>query len=277
MNKTILNKIRHDGFKVKKPTKIIEYINKYGYYRIINCYGNYLKNNYKKCNTNDIIKIFEFDKKLANILAGYLFDFEQQLNAIAINVIIEQNNLNDDYVLNITNNPAYSNLRNKGFADFNNEIYDNAKSCNLINDNIDPRTLPLKVLSVCWSFHTLISFIYLQNDDIICHIAKKFNLDASAEEFISMCHSIRKFRNILSHNGFFFKSQLNFYRREFNNVLNKNLSTNYNIDTNITIYKLIIVLEKVLDKNIRTDLLKLIKKTKLISHQKNIILNDIGF
>ena len=41
-------------------------------------------------------------------------------------------------------------------------------------------------------------------------------------------------------------SQLNFYRREFNQIININLNKNYDLDTNITIYKLTILLEKLL-------------------------------
>ncbi len=280
MHNEIINKIRNRGIKVKDQQKIIKYINKYGYYRMIDCYGEYFKKlSPKKCNTNDIIKIFEFDKKIANLLANYIFDFEQQLNTIAIDEICSYNNLNDDYVLTITNNPAYSNLRNKGFADFTNEIYDGCKSCNLIKEDINPKSLPLKILSVSWSFHTLISFIFLQDEQVISNISKRFNLHESSHSyFISACHSIRKFRNILSHNGFFLISQLNFYRREFNQIININLNKNYDLDTNITIYKLTILLEKLLMTSIIDgEFKKLIKQLRLTKKQKNDLLKDIGF
>ena len=149
--KELLKKIETQGIIIKKD-KILDYINKYGYYRMITCYGNLLKEAFnfqkKKPNSQELISLFEFDKNLANMIASYLFDFEQQLNTISIDEIFKTNNLPEDYVLTITNHPALTHLRKKGLTSFNEDIYENAKSCNLIPQNYDVKKIPLKILSL---------------------------------------------------------------------------------------------------------------------------------
>ncbi len=278
----LFKKIEAQGIKVKK-SDILEHINKYGYYRIVSCYGKLLKEASKECkkhpNTQELLALFEFDKNLANMIASYLFDFEQQLNTISMDEIFKINNLHDDYVLTITNNPAFTHLRKKGLSSFNEDIYENAKSCNLIPQNIDVRSLPLKILSLSWSFHTLISFIFLQDDNVLENICTRFNIpNGLTNDFISACHSIRKFRNILSHNGIFFSYTLSFYRREFNHLINICCQKQYHLDDDINIYKILILLEKILNKDIlKTDLKKIFKETKLPKHIKKYVLTKMGF
>lgn len=144
--KTIINNIKNAQIKIKNKKKIINYINNYGYYRLITCYGGFLKSIMKRINTNEIIGIFEFDRILSNRMADFILDFEKRLNTIAIDEVCRTNNLSDDYVLVMTDNPAYSNLRNKGYATFNKEIYENVKSCSLLNQYNDQEQIPLKHL-----------------------------------------------------------------------------------------------------------------------------------
>lgn len=277
-----LSEIKSYNIKIKNSANILEYIEKYGSYRIIGCYGYFLKQASKSVNkevtTQDLIAIFEFDKYLINMIQNYLFDFEQQLNNISIEEFLSANQLKDNYIFSINNKHAHNFQNNKTLVNFANDIYENVKSCNLIPKSVDVKQLPLKILATSWSFHTLISFISLQDKVVISNICKRFNLSAKAAiNFVSACHSIRKFRNISSHNGIFFASTLNFYRREFNHLINISCNKNYSLDTNINMYKLIVLLEKMLNKQIfKKDLKNIFKKTKMPQFIKQYILNRMG-
>lgn len=274
MEKTLLN-IKNSNIKIKNKESILNYIENYGYFRIIECYGELAKKIKRKPNTNDIINIFKIDMVISNIIGAYILDFEKRLNTKIIDIIYKHNNIEDEYVLEVTNNPANSNLRNKGYSTFIKDLYENAKSCNLLNGYDNPKNVPLKKLSVSWSFHTLVSFIELQDEETKRLITEAFDLEDNIDEFVSVCHSIRKFRNIASHNGMFISTKLNYYRREFNIALNHWYKKNKNIDEDITISKLVLALEKLLNTNIKSQLLISLKRYKLGKKITKKIIEDI--
>lgn len=275
-NNNIIKMLKENNFKINNKKKIINLINNYGYHKIINCYGSILKSK-KRVKTNDIIKIFKADKIIASVLIDYIWDFEQILNTSIINFTLSSNNLPDDYVLNLVTNPGDTILKKKGFGTFDDELYQYASKCNFLNMYNDITKIPLNKLSLSWSFNTSINFLFLQNDNVKMESLKKFNLDMKdCDNFISSCHSIRKFRNIISHNDIVCSAKLNFYQREFNILLNKIYKTKIDINTNINVYKIIKLLESFLSKNINKKIIKELKKIKMNKNLRKKILSSMN-
>lgn len=273
-----LSLIKDKKIKIRNKKLILSYISDYGFHKMINCYGDIIKSLVKKYSTNDIVNLFKLDKWMSSEIRSYILDFEQQLNTKAIKQILKYNNLPSDYCLNITNNPAFSNLRNKGYKDFANEIYDNASFYNCLWMYDNPKTIPLKNLSLSWSFHTLISFIDLQDIKTKNRVVGEFNINPEdTANFISVCHSIRKIRNVVSHNDIFLVTRLSYYRREFNIILNNKFEKNFDINTDINVYKLLLALEIVLNKKITDRFLRQIKEFELRKKVTKGILDLMGF
>ncbi len=264
MEKT-LKYIKDKDFKIKNKKKTIEFINKYGEFRIVEGYGNILKKFIKKPTTKDLMRIFEFDTTLSALISKYILDFEKILNNTAIQTILQLEELDDNYVLDVVKNPAHSNLRNKGYGTFMADIYENIDQCSMLQNYNDKTSIPLKALSVSWSFHTLIAFIDLQSNEVKKSISSKFNVTDCYNEFISACHSIRKFRNSISHNGIFIDTTLNYYCNEFNYLLNRFLNKNYQPDSIINVIKLIELLEYFLDVNLKHEVSKFFKKRNKVT------------
>ncbi len=255
MEKT-LKYIKDNGFKVKSKKKTLSYINKYGDFRLIEGYGSVLKKYIAKPTTKQLILLFEFDTTLSALMSKYILDFEKILNNVAIQTILQLEDLEQDYVLDIVKNPAHSNLKNKGYGTFVNDIYENIDSCDLLASFPDKTKIPLKALSVSWSFHTIIAFINLQSQNVKTAISSRFRVTDCYDEFISACHSIRKFRNTISHNGIFLSTTLDFYCQQFNYLLNRFLNKNHKPDSPINVIKLIELLEYFLDTNLKSEILK---------------------
>ena len=143
----------------------------------------------------------------------------------------------------------------------------------------DSKQIPLNRLSISWSFHTLISFINIQDIQTKNKIINKFNINSeNIDNFISTCHSIRKFRNTISHNDIFFITTLNYYRREFNTLLNYlTKQKTSDIEKDITIYSLIKMLEKLLNVDICTEVYKILNDAKINKKLKLLILDYMQF
>lgn len=272
-----LQEIAKTPIKIKNKKKIISLIDNYGYYRIIECYGDLLKNLPKRLyNTNNICKIFHIDKELSKILIFYLLDFEQKLNARSIKVIVPiLGNQNQNYILNLKDIDL-SNIKNQ--QKFIDELYNSAKGCNCLMMYDDPKKIPLNQLCLSWNFHTIIDFINLQSIEIKKLIAKEFNINIeNFTNFISACHSIRKFRNTISHNDIFFITTLNYYRREFNRILKYLKKSSINIEQDINVYSLIEILESFLQVDIKKEIYEVINKTRINKKMKMLILDYMHF
>ncbi len=147
MEKT-LKYIKDKGFKVKCKNKTLGFINKYGEFRIIEGYGDVLKKLVKKPNTKDLITLFEFDTTLSALVSKYILDFEKMLNNISIQTVLQLEELDNNYILDIVKNPAHSNLRNKGYGTFVADIYENIDQCTMLHNFNDKTKIPLRALSV---------------------------------------------------------------------------------------------------------------------------------
>ncbi len=272
-----LDKIKAENIKIKKQKDIMNLINDYGYHRIINCYGDLIKHLPKRYyNTKNIAKLFKVDKELSKLIIYYLLDFEQKLNARSIAAVVSVlGKGNDDYILNL-NEINLEGVKNK--SQFIDELYASAKGCNCLMMFDNARSIPLNKLCLSWSFHTLISFISVQNLIIKESIARKFNINKeNIGNFISTCHSIRKFRNTISHNDIFFITTLNYYRREFNATLNHLKKSKISLEKDITIFSLVEMLELILNVDIKKDIYEILNDAKLNKKIKRIVLDYMDF
>lgn len=276
INVNYIDKIKKLNIKIKNKNNIATLIKDYGFHKIINCYGDLLKTLPKRqYNTKNICKLFDIDKQLAKTLIYHILDFEQKLNARSIEVISYSLGNSDDYILNL-NDINLDKVKNKNT--FIDEIYSSAKGCNCLMMFDDPRKIPLTNLSISWSFHTLVTFIDIQSLNIKEKVAAKFNINKdNISNFISSCHSIRKFRNTISHNDIFFITTINFYRREFNTLLSYLKKTPLNIEKDITVFSLIEMLEKILKQDIKKDIYEIINNAKVNKKMKKLILDYMNF
>lgn len=271
-----IEKIKNEKIKIKNKKRILDLVNDYGYFKIISCYGDLIKTLPKNLyNTNNICKIFSIDKTLSKIIIFYLLDFEQKLNAKSIGAIVELKK-NDDYILN-PDDLNFDLIKSK--SSFIDDLYNKTNGCNCLIMYDDSKQIPLNRLSISWSFHTLISFINIQDIQTKNKIINKFNINSeNIDNFISTCHSIRKFRNTISHNDIFFITTLNYYRREFNTLLNYlTKQKTSDIEKDITIYSLIKMLEKLLNVDICTEVYKILNDAKINKKLKLLILDYMQF
>ncbi len=259
MEKT-LKYLTEKGIKVKNKKKTLAFIKNYGEFRIVDCYGELLKKIVAKPNSKQLMMLFEFDTTLSALISKYILDFEKILNNVSIQTILQAEDLDENYVLDIVKNPAHSNLRNKGYGTFVKDIYENIDTCTLLENYRNQQDIPLRILSTSWSFHTLIAFIDLQSNEVKKAISAKFRVSDCYEQFISACHSIRKFRNNISHNGIFLSQTLDYYCREFNYLLNRFNNKNYNQDSQINVNKLIELLQYFLNIDIKKEIAEFFKK-----------------
>lgn len=276
INLNYIDKIKKLNIKIKNKNEIISLIKDYGFHKIINCYGDLLKTLPKRqYNTKNICKLFYIDKQLAKTLIYHILDFEQKLNARSIETITYSLGKDDNYILNLSD-INLENVKNK--SAFIDELYSSAKGCNCLMMYDDPRKIPLSNLSISWSFHTLVTFIDVQTIQIKEKVAAKFNINKdNISNFISTCHSIRKFRNTISHNDIFFVTTINFYRREFNTLLSFLKKDAVNIEKDITVFSLVEMLEKILKTNIKVDIFEIINNAKINKKMKKLILYFMNF
>ena len=276
VNTNYIDELKKANIKIKNKNDILSLIKDYGYHRIINCYGDLLKSLSKRhYNTKNICKLFNIDKQLSKVLIYHLLDFEQKLNARSIEVIANSLSNNSEYILNL-NDINLENVKNKN--SFIDELYNSAKGCNCLMMYNDSRKIPLNVLSLSWSFHTLLTFIDIQSIEIKEKVAAEFNINKeNISNFISSCHSIRKFRNTISHNDILFVTTINYYRREFNTILNYLNKSSMNIEKDISVYSLIQMLEKILNQDIKKDVYNIINNAKVSKKMKLLILDYMNF
>lgn len=109
-------------------------------------------------------------------------------------------------------------------------------------------------------------------------IARKFNISKeNINAFISTCHSIRKFRNTISHNDILFITSINYYRREFNTILNNLKHQNNSIEKDISIFSLVEMLELILNVDIKKEIFQILNDAKLGKKLKLLILKYMNF
>lgn len=257
-----MNKLNNYPIIIDDESKLNEYIQRYGFFRLIDGYGlNLIKiTNINPITTDQIIAFFNFDNLLSNILVGIIQDFEKQLNHKIIEIVLKTNQLDNNYILEIINDPAKANLKHRGFRTFINDVYDNALQCNLIQDKQDIKKIPLRALATSWTFHTLISFCELQDKQTKIAIANEYGFIDDYDGFISVCHIIRKFRNILAHNGICITTIIDNYVDSFNYWLSIFYKYTNCGNTNINIIKLIKMLQHLTKYNIE----QIIRKNLMI-------------
>ncbi len=224
----IVNLIKNKGLKIKNKEFFIQEVIKYNIVRLIDGYAKCLEleepNDKKKyikgTTTNQVLNLFTFDQELACILLRYFKQFEQQLNSITLYTVMKKYNLGNDYILNVNNVVWMENKKSIEFNQFRDSIFDYVATSNFLKSYNDYATIPLQELCLSWSFHTTILFFDLQSETIKKEIMEQFHTsNASSKEFTSACHTLRKFRNSMSHNDILFRTKISTYTKEFNSLL----------------------------------------------------------
>ncbi len=142
-----LKYIQDSGLKIKAKKKTIEFVNDYGLFRTVDCYGAVLKRLVSKPNTKQLMMLFDFDTSLSALVSKYILDFEKILNNVAVQTTLQVEELDENYILDIVKNPAHSSLRNKGYATFVQDVYENVDSCTLLENYRGQKDIPLRILS----------------------------------------------------------------------------------------------------------------------------------
>lgn len=216
------NKLTDQGFKIRNSRKLASFCYNYGFSRVINGYAACLLDSHSnfvgKIDTNQLIKLAKFDRKIGILLLGGILDFETRFNSILISLLLKFYNLSNDYILTYKNSDwlIISNLDFK--KKLISSLYQSTDS-NLLksyskfdinrtvsNENADEP--PLITLSLSWTFGTLINlfeFLDPKLQQMIINECLKTNI--SVDSFLWLCNIIRKLRNKITHNDFILVSR----------------------------------------------------------------------
>lgn len=279
-NQCDFKKLRKQGLRIFNKRRFNNFLNKYGKIVVLEGYARILQDEnsffLKKVSTNQIIKLVKFDKSFGNFILSYLLEFEQKFCNILINTILEENNLDDNYVLRDDNSDwlVFNNENEK--ENFFNSIYQNVSGCNFLKRHQNKSEIPLSLLSLSWTYFNLISLfeaIDLNTQEKIINNLGFLNSDVDV--FKSILHITRRLRNTISHNDLLVDSKFEIYKSLIKKA-NLNAKKNY-----FYIYDICNILDDLNDYDsqhcIVSNLIKLIKKQKFNSATRVKVYQLLGF
>lgn len=285
-SKIFIKDLSKKGFKVRKKRNFIDFLADYGVVRIIDGYlsffYNHLTDRYiDQLDDNQLMKFVLLDRKIANIVLDATMLFEQQLNTMTIHYFLHLNKLNRDFILDIETSPFVSFPTIEIYNSMRASMYEYVRKCyllNSINSNQNPENIPLIQLAVSWSINTTINFFRICDLNVQKQVLEYFNVShLSIEQFITILHSIRHFRNSMAHNDILLVIQHSDNKKAFSTALEKN-----NPKSVVSIIDIIKFFDsKMLNRfglipdNLYAIIIKLIKrqhfKKNVLNHIKNLI------
>lgn len=287
-------KLTDKGFKIKNQRKLSAFCYNYGISRVINGYAACLLDSHSNfvghIDTNQLIRLAKFDRKLGIILLGSILDFETRFNSILTSSLLKFYNLENDYVL--TNNNSNwleiesSEIKKKLISN----LYQSADSnllksynkidINRMKNNENSLEPPLLTLSLSWTFGTLINLFEFLNPKLQNNIINEcLNTNISTESFLWLCNVVRKLRNKITHNDFILVSRFK-VNDEIKKYLNMDKHNNFLQIKNIADF-----LDKVdwfnkflvFSKSLQQKIEKLVYKSKFKYIVKIKVLKYLGY
>lgn len=251
-NEELIEYLLSKGVNISDKENALQKIERYTYYSIINTYKSIFKNKYgnylNNVSFNEIYALFEFDKRLKDIILKYCLEIETVIKSLMANQISKIYGLKD--YLNISNwdtginEKIKTNLINK----IKNEIEKEYNTHTAVTHYIDKYGfVPPFVLVKILTFGVTSSYYGLLRQSDRQAIAKYFKI--SEKLLKQILKNLTTIRNIAAHSDRLYNYTSKFY------LSFKLIDKNYVKSDNITnLYMVIRCMEKLLTKEQYTDL-----------------------
>lgn len=251
-NEELIEYLLSKGVNISDKENALQKIERYTYYSIINTYKSIFKNEYgnylNNVSFNEIYALFEFDKRLKDIILKYCLEIETVIKSLMANQISKIYGLKD--YLNISNwdtginEKIKTNLINK----IKNEIEKEYNTHTAVTHYIDKYGfVPPFVLVKILTFGVTSSYYGLLRQSDRQAIAKYFKI--SEKLLKQILKNLTTIRNIAAHSDRLYNYTSKFY------LSFKLIDKNYVKSDNITnLYMVIRCMEKLLTKEQYTDL-----------------------
>lgn len=228
-----LSFINKNGSNIENNFKY--YLENFNYHNIVNGYNDFLmlnndrkKNYYKKNSTaQNIIDLYEFDKKISSILFSRILEIEKLFATKICYYIMECNidksslikqgkilKINKEIFKSIFPNiekiyPKEASIETKR-KDLRDSILSYCKSKAVLNKYGNPKEIPIWVLSIHWSFGDLNKMFISLNDETRFKIFSSITkISDKSDEFIlgfqQIMQMLNDFRNVLCHMNVLYK------------------------------------------------------------------------
>lgn len=280
-NEELIDYLLLKGISVPNRKDALEKIERYTYYSIINSYKGIFKDDtgvyIEGVSFDEIYAVFDFDKKLRNIILKYCLEIEIVIKSIMANQISKVYGINN-YLQTSNLDPNIDDkIKEKLVRKINEEIEKDYMVNTTINHYINKYGfVPPFVLVKYLTFGLTSSYYGLLKQSDRQAIAKYFKI--SDKLLKQILKNLTTVRNIAAHSDRLFCYTSKFY------LSFKLIDKNYVKDNNITnLYMIIRCMEKLLTKEQYTDLYNAIyKETKNVekeikSIEKNKITQIMGF
>lgn len=263
-----MNKKEHEilklskiNLKVSNPKRFGTYLNIYSADWIYDEYGKIFVDNetglFKDfVDSDQIINLIEFDRNVALILLKNLLFFESKFKKVIVDTWVNYYNLKDTKIYNYAQTdmikliPNIVNCEDLEYVKFFYSLFEYVSSSEFLMHYKSLSLIPIEELVLSWTFATSINFYRTLDDDVQKMILLQFNISTNYHKiFHKMLNVFLKIRNMISHNHVIYDFNNRLYRIEFNKIYASIKKVNLNEAKNITLDKVIIMLDYLLDWN----------------------------
>ncbi len=269
-NNELIDYLSSKGVIIENKGKVLQKIERYTYYSIVNSYksifkdknGNYINN----VTFDEIYSLFEFDKTLKNIILKYCLEIETVIKSIMANQISKIYGVKEYLKTSNWDNSIDNTIKENLFEKINNEIEKDYNTHTAVTHYIDKYGfVPPFVLVKILTFGVASSYYGLLKQSDRQAIAKYFKI--SDKLLKQILKNLTTIRNVAAHSDRLYNYTSKFY------LSFKLIDKNYVKSDNITnLYMVIRCMEKLLTKEQYKDLYNsIIKEIKVLDKKLNSI------
>jgi len=272
-----IKKLKGRGVLIKDTDK--EHLMFKNYYSLINGYKSpFLKDKKKEVykegtSINEIVALYEFDRKLRHIILEYILIFEQKLKSKIAYEFSKSYNYKFSYLYdynfsNKTPKKALTKLKTKMINEINNK-----NNKNIVHYIEKHKNVPLWVLIGSLSFGTVSKMYHFLKSDEKIRISNDIIPKLGYNKFDKFIKHLVFFRNAAAHFNRFYEKK---YRTNFIPLIrtHSELNVHKNVGRN-DIFSIIIILKKTLNKNYFNELINRLEEIIIdLKNELNTITND---
>lgn len=269
-NNELIDYLSSKGVIIENKGKVLQKIERYTYYSIVNSYkaifkdknGNYINN----VTFDEIYSLFEFDKTLKNIILKYCLEIETVIKSIMANQISKIYGVKEYLKTSNWDNSIDNNIKVNLLDKINNEIEKDYNIHTAVTHYIDKYGfVPPFVLVKILTFGVASSYYGLLKQSDRQAIAKYFKI--SDKLLKQILKNLTTIRNVAAHSDRLYNYTSKFY------LSFKLIDKTYVKSDNITnLYMVIRCMEKLLTKEQYKDLYNsIIKEIKVLDKKLNSI------
>lgn len=233
MNDTVLNRllshIQSKGIIVSNIKRLTKFIVNGNYNRVIKPYLKLLESvnpDHFEITTDDLLNLYELDKKISMLFLNHLLEFEKRLNTQIAYIIEDTYKIYDgclffrdkEFLKHQIFSNASGSLCGIGFDQLINKMtkyahinpntssYENVSRNNLY---LKWKTCPLDALCLTWTFSTTVLVYFAMNDQLKKKVVKFFKLSPNkVSVFDDLINDFLDLRNLITHNNVIFVNML---------------------------------------------------------------------